>query len=227
MRFYLIIVAFFLSLQLVAQEEEIDFTAVDSLYREDQFYFNFSFSNVQNVPAGFNQNKISAGISLGFLRDFPINKNRTWAIAAGLGYSYSGMNQNLGIQEVGDKNEYRIITSGFSKNKLIFHYVDVPIELRWRTSTPQSHKFWRVYTGFKVSYLFFDQYKYQAESTKITRNGNPDLNKLQYGAYMAAGWNTWNAYIYYGLNPIFQSASVGSETVKMRHFNIGLMFYIL
>lgn len=227
MRLYLIIIVSFLSFQLVAQEEEIDFNAVDSLYREDQFYFNFSFSNVQNIPSGFNQNKISAGLSLGFLRDFPINKSRTWAIAAGLGYSYSGLNQNLGILEVADKNEYSIITTGFSKNKLIFHYVDLPIEIRWRTSTPQSHKFWRVYTGFKVSYLFFDQYKYEAEGIKITRNSNPDFNKLQYGAYLAAGWNTWNGYIYYGLNPIFESAAINSQPVKMRHFNIGLMFYIL
>ncbi|MES2747234.1 MAG: porin family protein [Bacteroidota bacterium] len=227
MRFSLSILFFFLSLSGIAQKEGIDFTAVDSLYREDQFYLSMTYSNLQNPYPGFNQNKISAGVSLGFLRDFPINKSRTWAIAAGLGYSYNGLNQNLGITEVNGKNEYSIITTGFSKNKLIFHYVDLPIEIRWRTSTPQSHKFWRIYTGFKVSYLFSDQYKFEGSDVTIKQNGNPDLNKLQYGTYIAAGWNTWNAYVYYGLNPIFKSATINSEPLKMNALNIGLMFYIL
>lgn len=226
MRFFLIL-TFFLSLNLVAQKEPIDFNAVDSLYREDQFYCGLTFSNLQNPYPGFSQNKISAGVSLGFLRDFPVNKSRTWAIAAGLGYSYSGLNQNLGISEADGQNQYSIIRTGFSKNKLIFHYLDLPVEIRWRTSTPQSHKFWRIYTGFKVSYLFFDQYKFEGEGVKIRKNGNADLNKLQYGTYLAAGWNTWNAYIYYGLNPIFKSAEIDSKPVKLNNFNIGLMFYIL
>lgn len=212
---------------LVAQEKEIDVKAVDSLYREDQFYCSLSFSNLQDAFPGFNQNKISAALSFGFLRDFPINKERTWAIAAGLGYSYSGLNQNLGITEVNGDNQYEIIRSGFSKNKQILHYADLPIEVRWRTSTPQSHKFWRVYTGFKLSYLFFDQYKFQEGDLKIKLNNNPDLNKIQYGTYIAAGWNTWNAYVYYGLNPIFKSAKIDGQPLKMHAFNFGLMFYIL
>lgn len=227
MRFSLVIAVFFMSLGSFAQKEVIDFDAVDSLYREDQFYFSLSFSNLQNTPAGFNQNKISPGISLGFLRDFPINKKRTWAIAAGVGYSYSGLNHNLGIIEFEGENQYDIITSEFDKNKLLLHYVDVPIEIRWRTSTPDTHKFWRIYTGFKLSYLFYDQYKFNAGDIKIRQTGIPELNKLQYGTYLAVGWNTWNAYFYYGLNPIFKSAYTDTEKVKINAFNIGLMFYIL
>ncbi len=227
MRFSLVIALFFLSLSSIAQKKVIDFDAVDSLYREDQFYLSLSYNNLQNPPSGLNQVKVSPGISIGFLRDFPINKKRTWAVAAGLGYSYSGLNQNIGITEVAGENQYGIITTEFNKNKLLLHYVDLPIEIRWRTSTPDSHKFWRVYTGFKVSYLFYDQYKYDGLGTKTKRSGNSDLNKLQYGAYLAAGWNTWNAYVYYGMNPIFKSASIASQPIKLNSFNIGLMFYIL
>src|SRR6478672_1409451 len=223
MRFSLFIAVLFVSWGSVAQKEVIDFDAVDSLYREDQFYFSLSFSNLQNTPAGFNQNKISAGISLGFLRDFPINKKRTWAIAAGLGYSYSGLNHNLGITEFEGENHYDIITSEFDKNKLLLHYVDIPLEIRWRTSTPESHKFWRIYTGFKLSYLFHNQYKFNAGDIKVRQTDIPELNKLQYGTYLAVGWNTWNAYFYYGLNPIFKSANTETEQVKLNAFNIGLM----
>ncbi len=227
MRFSLVIALFLMSLSSIAQKEVIDFDALDSLYREDQFYLSLSYSNLQNPPAGFNQVKVSPGISIGFLRDFPINKKRTWAIGTGLGYSYSGLNQNIAITEVNGENQYSTIPTEFNKNKLLLHYVDLPIEIRWRTSTPESHKFWRVYTGFKLSYLFYDQYKYDGLGTKTKQSGNGDLNKLQYGTYIAAGWNTWNVYVYYGLNPIFKSATIASEPIKLNAFNIGLMFYIL
>ena len=227
MRFSLSIVFFFLSLSSFAQKEVINFEALDSLYREDQFYLNLSFTSLQNKAPGLNQIKISTAISFGFLRDFPINKKRTWAVAAGLGYSYSGLNQNIGINEVDGKNQYSIINTEFTKNKLLLHYIDLPIEIRWRTSTPESHKFWRIYTGFKVSYLVYDQYKFDGGGIKINQSGNSDLNKLQYGAYIAAGYNTWNIYGYYGLNPIFKSASINEQSLKLNSFNIGLMFYIL
>ena len=32
------------------------------------------------------------------------------------------------------------------------HSIGFPIEFRWRTSTPYSHKFWRIYTGVKPTY---------------------------------------------------------------------------
>lgn len=227
MRFSWSLLFLFFNLSVFAQKETIDFDAIDSLYREDQFYVSLSYNNLQNTPSGFNQIKISPSISLGFVRDFPINKKRTWAIGAGLGYSYNGLNQNIGINEIDGKNEYSIINTEFNKNKLVLHYIDLPLEIRWRNSTPQSHKFWRIYTGFKLSYLIFDQNKYDGLGLTVKQSGNNDLNKLQYGTYIAAGWNTWNAYIYYGLNPIFKSTIIDNQSLKMNSFTIGLMFYVL
>ena len=61
----------------------------------------------------------------------------------------------------------------------------------------------------------------------IEIKNNPDLNKFQYGMYLASGWNTWNFYAYYGINPLFKSAKIGTELIKMNTLNIGLQFYIL
>ncbi len=208
-------------------EPEIDFDSPDSLYREDQFYIGLSYSNMQNAPSGFDQLKISPNVFFGFLRDMPINKSRTWAIGAGLGYRISVMNHNLGIPENGNSDSYTILQSAFDKNRLTVHYAELPIEIRWRASTPESHRFWRIYTGLKLSYLVYNHYSFDGSGLTIKQKGNPDLDKLQYGAYLSAGWNTWNAYIYYGLNPIFKSATIEGKEIKMNTFNIGLMFYIL
>lgn len=234
MRFF---INFFLLISfnaIFSQEIKTDTTkiVVDSLYREDQFYVNFTYNNLKNLD-GINQNKFSYGISFGFLRDMPINKSRTVAIAAGLGYSFNVYNDNLYQNKVatssGDQTTYEILSSDvfYDKNKSVFHYLDLPIEFRWRSSTPDSHRFWRIYTGFKLSYLMYDRYKFVNDVQSVTYASNPDLNKLQYGCYIAAGWNTWNFYAYYGLSPIYKSAQINGEDIKMRTLNLGLQFYIL
>lgn len=213
-----------------AQETEApNFTAVDSLYREDQFYFSFTYNILLNKPAGISQNKFSAGFAGGFLRDMPINESRTFAIAAGLGYTLNNYNEDLKISEVNGDAVYTLVEpdSGYDKNKLSLHFVDLPIEIRWRTSTPESHKFWRIYTGFKLSYLFYSRSKFVGNQEKIVLTKNDDLNKVRYGVYLAAGYNTWNFNIYYGLNPVFKSAKLEGRKIDMQTLNIGLMFYIL
>ena len=57
-----------------------------------------------------------------------------------------------------------------------------------------------------------------AFDVKIKQNQNSDIEKLHYGAYISAGWNTWNVYAYYGFNPIFKTASIDGEKVKMNFF---------
>lgn len=80
----------------------------------------------------------------------------------------------------------------------------------------------------KLSYLFYDQSKLVSSlgTEKITNN--KDLNDLHYGVYVTVGWNTWNFYAYYGLNPLFKSsATIDNQSIEMSTANFGLMFYIL
>jgi hypothetical protein len=213
-----------------AAQVEIDYEAVDSLYREDQFYFSISYCLMQNKPDGFKQNKFSPGVSFGFLRDMPINNKRTIAFAAGLGYSVSVYNQNIIITPDNGNYDYQIVPNDISvsKDKFIFHTLDLPVEFRWRNSTPESTKFWRVYTGVKFSYLFYDQYKLETSSGKLKITNNKDLNPFQYGVYLSAGWNSFNIYGYYGLNSFFKSsAKIDEKALEVNALHFGLMFYIL
>nr|WP_294934043.1 porin family protein [uncultured Flavobacterium sp.] len=216
------------SFPMLAQETEIK-VPVDSLYREDQFYANLTYNLVQEKPPGYSQRGFSSGFGAGFLRDMPVNKKRTFAIAAGLGYSFNSFKHNLKITQTDAGNIYEVVSEGsFDKNKLELHMVDLPVEIRWRTSTFESHKFWRVYTGIKLSYIFASKsiFDNSEEQQKIV--GVKDLNRLQYGAYITVGYNTWNLYASYGLSSIFNSAkAIDSDPVKLNSLNFGLMFYIL
>ena len=65
-----------------------------------------------------------------------------------------------------------------------------------------------------MSYLIGDRYKFVNDVQTKVYKSNTDLNKFQYGCYMAAGWNTWNFYAYYGLSPIYKSAKINGEDIK-------------
>jgi hypothetical protein len=202
---------------------------IDSLYREDQFYFGFTYNSLQQKPAGLAQDKLSTGFSIGFLRDMPVNEKRTMAIAPGLGLSYTNFNQNLAISLANGEPVYQVIDPNrtFDKNKFSQLFVDLPIELRWRTSTYESHKFWRIYGGFKLSYLLYDKSVFSDAQGKVIITGNKDFNKVLYGVYISAGFNSVNVYGYYGLKSLFKSAKSNGEAIAMRSLNIGVVFYIL
>lgn len=228
----------FLATAQVFEPKVLDTIEKDSLpavydvkYREDQFYASLSYNIVQQKPQDYSQYTFSTGISFGFLRDMPINKNRTYAVALGLGYSYNNIKHNMLVENLNGANVYRTIPEGsFDKNKLVLHYLDIPLELRWRNSNPTDHQFWRVYLGFKVSWLFADKALHKNDNEpKIKVTGDKNLNDFVYGAYIAAGWNTWNFYAYYGLSPIYNNAPIAEkeERLKLRSLNVGLMFYIL
>ena len=212
---------FVFSISCLAQNDSLS-TKVDSLYREDQFYVSISYNFLQNKPDNFSQYSFSTGLSAGFLRDFPISDNRHWAIAPGIGYSFNDLKQNIDFSSISNSTDTEIV-----KSRIILHYVDFPLELRWRNATPDSHKFWRIYTGIKFSYLLYDKSVFNSTIGKVTINGNKDFDKFQYGAYISSGYNTVNLYAYYGLNSLFKTAKINGEPVKMKSLNFGIIFYIL
>ncbi|MCA1965593.1 MAG: PorT family protein [Flavobacterium sp.] len=194
---------------------------VDSLFREDQFYVSISYNILQKTPDNFNQYSFSTGLSAGFLRDFPISENRHWAIAPGIGYSFNDLKQNIDFSSISDNTSTEIV-----KSRILLHYLDFPLEIRWRNATPDSHKFWRIYGGFMASYLINGKFKYEGDLGSGTENINDLLNKFQYATYLTFGFNTWNAYIHYGLNPFFDKNKTATEN-NVTTLKIGLMFYIL
>lgn len=204
--------------------------SLDTKYKEDQYYFGVTYNALNNMPSGMSQNGFSSGFHVGFIKDMPINKRRNWAIGLGLGYSVNSVNQNVLITETGTGNyTYELLSnSDFTKNKFVQHLVEVPLELRWRTSTASSYKFWRIYTGFKLGYVFASNSKFKNASDQIKNNDIDDFNKIQYGLSLAIGYDSWNAYIHYILNPLFDdSTQLNNASIDARMMKIGIMFYIL
>lgn len=227
MRLYFFLVVFLNCFFSVMAQTEYT-PELDSLYREDQFYVSVTYNSLINLPDKVSQNSFSTGIHLGVIRDFPINKRRNLALALGLGYSFNSFNQNIKISSSNPVTYTILESSNYSKNNFSQHFLELPIELRWRTSNSKRYKFWRVYSGIRLGYLLASKSIFEAGSLGESHRNLKGLNSLQYGLSLSVGYNTWNAFIYYGLNPIFDNASTTNlQPIDMRSLKIGLIFYIL
>jgi len=214
------------------ESEEVETKVLDSLYKEDQFYIGVTYNLLAYKPKGVSQNGFSSGFHFGFTKDMPINKRRNMAIGLGLGLSFNSFNHNLLIEKKEDNTiEFNVLNdaeTAFTKNKFSMHLVEVPLEFRWRTSTAEDYMFWRIYTGFKFGYVFSNGSKFRGDPRNIKLNNIDAFNKFQYGINLSVGYNTWNFYAYYALNPIFKSDSkINATTIDAKALKIGLMFYIL
>lgn len=203
---------------------------VDNKYREDQFYFAATYNLLGEKPDKVSQSGFSSGFHLGFIRDFPISKRRNWAFGLGLGLSSNSFNHNFLIQKNGDDYNYIILDKSdinYTKNKFTTYMVEMPLQIRWRTSTSAEYKFWRIYTGINIGYVVYNSSKFKGDPGTIKNDNIKSFNDFQYGLTLSAGYNTWNVFFYYGLNPIFDSVLVNNQTVDMNAIKIGLIFYIL
>ena len=223
---------FFLTMQLMAQSTTV-VKKEDSLYREDQFYIGINLNFLTNSPQNAKRGGISAGLRMGFLRDFPISKTRKTAIAIGLGVSYDQFRHNLLIQlsENNLPSSFGIIPEEVSlnKNRLSMATVEIPFELRLRTSSATNYDFFRFYTGVTIGYTFWHKAMYEGGGELISSTGIPEFEKLRLGATLSVGYDSFNAFIYYGLNPFFNTSAKTSnqETVTFQAFKAGLIFYFL
>ena len=205
-------------------ELERTIKVTDPFYREDQFYVGVTHSMLLNQPESFSQRSISIGTNIGFLRDIPINKQRTFSVAPGFGFALYNLRTNM-LHSDFEPVEF-LFDNNPDKNVQKMSYFEIPIEVRWRTSKVHSHKFWRVYTGVKFSYLLNSTLKYQGAFGDFSLKNKDNFERYNVGMYVSAGFNTWNFYAYYGFNPLIKS-NLTTDNNRLKMINLGLMFYIL
>lgn len=205
-------------------------SVIDSLYREDQFYIGLTFNLIDQKPSSISQSSFSGGLHLGFIRDFPLNKQRNIALGAGLGWSLNSFGHNLFIgQSTDGESIFRSLDKSldYDTNRFTTQLIEAPVEFRWRTSSTESYKFWRVYTGLKLGYIYHFKSNFVQPGNQVVQYHLPELNRFRLGANLTFGYNTFNFHFYYSLNPLFNDAKVDDSKIGMHLVRVGLMFYVL
>lgn len=228
---WLFCLLFFLSPLLKAQETNSLPMVIDSLYREDQVYFSFTY-NIVTGTQDISSSQFSGGFHAGFIRDFPLNERRNIALGVGLGWSVDTYGQNLYVGKTSEDGESRFEVLDrsivdFDVNRFTTQSVDLPVQFRWRSSTPETYKFWRVYAGLRPAYAYFFQSKFGRDGEVYRESDIPEFERLRLGATFTFGYNTFNFSFYYSLNSFFKDAYINDAELDLRTFKVGLTFYLL
>lgn len=210
----------------------------DHRYLEDQFYAGITYNFLFSLPPSIKQNNFSYGLHLGFIKDFPLNFKRNISIGIGIGYAINSYYHTLRVTNNNSSLSYTAITgdTDYKRNKFESQLFELPIEFRWRSkkdiqwnkTSPESYKFWRVYTGFKLGYAFRNTSKFVTSNNKeIIKLSN--FRSFHYGITASLGYNNWNFYAYYGLQGLFEEdvRTEDNDPIQMRPLRVGLIFYLL
>ena len=195
-------------------------------YREDQFFIGSTYFIQTEKIDEFKQNGFSGNFQVGFVRDLPLNKNSTKALGIGIGYERNYFTSNIQPEEQNERIDYRIIVSRFleSKNRITFSSISLPIEYRWRKSSIDKYKFWRIYSGFKIKKNFSLKSNPSYGSDTVIK----DFNDWTSSIYINAGYNTWNISLEYDLNPIIEDKkTINGDNLNISFLRLGLIFYFL
>ncbi|MGB1993163.1 MAG: outer membrane beta-barrel protein [Flavobacteriaceae bacterium] len=194
----------------------------DSAYREDQIYAAIGYPLLLNAPDGITQNKLSHNFSLGYIRDMPINDNRNIAIGLGLGINYNVLFTNL---QFNDDMTTNVVSSDII-NQWNSTEVEIPLEFRWRNSTPTNYRFWRVYAGLVGHYALSAKQYTNSGSLKSSVPLTPRNFRLAFR--LNVGNNTWNLTYSYPIDSLFDfGKSAEDKTLnEIKTAKLGLIFYI-
>lgn len=218
------IVVFFYAINFYAQRDSLN---VGDRYSEDQLYASISYVQLFSQPISVDKSNFSYSISTGFIKDITLNKKGSISIAAGLGYGFTTINHDLKVDEINNRTTFN--TADFINSNIFnSHSLEIPLELRWRTSTANKYSFWRVYTGLKLLYDLSHTFKYSdIDNNEIKYNNISSFSKLQYGVTLSAGYDEFNIHIFYGLTPIFDNGILNNEVINSKTLKFGLIYYFL
>ncbi|HZW77770.1 MAG TPA: porin family protein [Flavobacteriaceae bacterium] len=203
----------------------------DSLYREDQFFVGITYNFLVNKPTDLKNRGLSGGIRGGYFRDMPLNLRRNVALAVGLGLAYDQFGHNFFVGEDDSGNTiFRILDEnvGYDVNRFSMASVNIPVEFRWRTSTPTDYRFWRAYAGATIGYAYWYKASFKQLNNRVVQTKIPEFQPWRFSINMAVGYGTFNFYASYDLNPFFKASNKDEDlNIEFNAVRIGLMFYIL
>lgn len=217
---------FLFSMLVVLSHAQKDSLQLGDRYSEDQVYLLISYNQFYNQPSQVGASGFSYGLSGGFIKDFTLNKRGSISLGLGVGYNFDSFNHGLKVSEANNQVTYEI-DNEVTSNRLSLHNLEFPFEIRWRDSDAVTYSYWRIYTGFKVSYNLSNRFRFEDGTQTFSFKNVSSFNDWQYGLTLSVGYNALTAHIYYGLTPILKDATLGTEEISTKIIKIGLIFYWL
>ncbi len=176
----------------------------------------------QDAPAAADVRAINQGINIYAMLNFPI-KTTNFSVATGLGISFHNFYSDAtpsvrdtsglltGKTEFVKLNDYYKKNVDYSTNKMTVTYLDIPIEIRFKTRAKRNKRF-KASVGFKIGYNISNHTKYKGEDViektddvvELKKSNIKYINNWNYGVIARIGYGRYNLMAYYSLSKIFK-----------------------
>lgn len=205
-------------------------TPVIGMLPADRFMVDLFTDVWQNTPDGMSTNTINRGITVSMMKDFPLGTS-SFSFAAGVGFTghnlYSDHYYTHDEEMEGQFFDFSPIdeTEGeIKKNKLSLNYLNVPLEIRFRSrNAPQTI---RLTAGLRAGVLVDAHTKHRFEYEDDDYPGEVEFKEKQLenietfrlGITARIGYGRININGYMPLTNIFE----GNSVEDMNFFSVGL-----
>lgn len=189
----------------------------------DWFSYDISTLILQNAPAGLEQEGWSNGHTFSFMKDVLLGKSN-FSIGVGLAYTSNNYKTNvrLAVDETTGDASFTLLNSdstSYNKNKFNAKYVEIPVELRFRTRPDDNGRFLRIYLGARGGIRFSGYSLFENDQAEVRYYHPQELNRWIAGTYVRLGYGAISVYGYYSLTPVFDYSSPAGLPVNQVDMN--------
>ncbi|HLG33657.1 MAG TPA: porin family protein [Bacteroidia bacterium] len=191
--------------------------------KQDRFILDINFDNWDKTPQyvevkGFR----SRGVNIMFMDEKPFGKGNV-AFAWGLGFSSQNFHTNGEYKESGtiDSSYFdhnRLDSLDYDLNKLSLNYIDLPLELRFRTNANAKGNRLKLSAGFKIGVLINAHTKFDAGSIKYKQYHLRNIPDWHYGLTARLGFGKIGVSYFHSLTKLFHPG----EGMEITPYSIGV-----
>ena len=183
-----------------------------------------------NQPQSYQEQGWSNGHSISLMKDMLLGRSK-FSIAVGIAYTSNNYKSNmrLSVNETTGETELEILNDSISydRNKVNAKYVEIPVELRYRSMPGKSGQYLRIYLGVKGG-IRYTGYSLFENSQSQVRYYHPEaLNRWTASTYMRIGYGTMSIFGFYNLLSLYNlEDGVIPNVNKMIPLGVGLSITI-
>lgn len=224
-KYFIPLFCLFITLNTIADDntepETFEETKATVNKAKDRLVFNFSIDMLLKQPDSLKTKFFSRGMDAYFMYDVVMKKSRV-SIAPGIGIGTNNYYINSKIVSDSAKTYFVPIDKdvfSYKKNKISVAYIDIPVELRFRSKPNNNGTSWKLGAGIKVGMNISNKWKYKGadlnadasatdkKDVKWKQYNIENFEKFRYGVFVRGGYGMINAFVYYSLSSMFKSGS--------------------
>lgn len=187
---------------------------------------SYSYLSLLNAPSELKTNWKSNAWAIQLMGQEDLGKKSHFSFGYGVGFSNFNYHNNLRITTTpssGAQYYWLPADSNYTKNTFSTSFIDVPLELRYRSSATKNGRYFRLYFGALAGIRVNSKSHFVVGDYSVKHHNLSDLPRWHYGLYARTGFWVFNLYVCYNLNPTFAKTPASfTDLSGMHSLQVGL-----